>query len=132
MHTPGQLQIVEAKTLDNSGQWHVYLAAPDGRKIAAMSTIAKTYLLQAFTLAGLVAGLFLLAASFVSARPVPTAINLILTVVLANLFITQGRIRRQARGPAAGPQREPAIYIGAALLMLVIAWTAAVVFVFMR
>lgn len=35
-HTPGPLEIVEAKTLDSSGQWHIYLAAPDGRKIAAL------------------------------------------------------------------------------------------------
>lgn len=35
-HTPGPLEIVEAKVLDNSNQWHVYLAAPDGRKIAAL------------------------------------------------------------------------------------------------
>ncbi|MDO8534111.1 MAG: hypothetical protein Q7S17_05140 [Xanthobacteraceae bacterium] len=35
-HTPGPIEVVEAKTLDNSGQWHIYLAAPDGRKIAAL------------------------------------------------------------------------------------------------
>ena len=35
-HTPGPLQIIEAKTLSAGDRWHVYLADKSGRKIAAL------------------------------------------------------------------------------------------------